>query len=152
MRAWVVRAPDVPTFTAFEREGYVGIRGGPPSVAVTVDLSSADEAAIAAAVEAAGSNPAYRTMLTAFVLGMQVGDAVVTPEPGRKPGRDVLIGRVAGDYEHHDPPRADDLRHVRPVAWEDRLPRAMLPTAFWQGRVPAVTEAPLEDVRELFGL
>lgn len=152
MRAWVVRAPDVATFTAFEDEGYVAIRGGPPDLAVTDDLSGADPTTIAEAVAEQGLPANYTAMLTAFVVTAAPGDAVVTPEPGRKPGRDVLVGRLAGPYEHHDPPRRSDLWHARPVAWEERLPRVMLPTSFWQGRVPAVTEAPVEDVAELLGL
>jgi hypothetical protein len=152
VRAWVIRAPDVPTFAAFERDGYVGVRGGPPDLAVTADLSGADAEAIAAAVDAAGLPPVHAAVLTAFVVTAEPGDAIVTPEPGRKPGRDILLGRIAGGYEHHDPPRAADLRHVRPVAWEERLPRVMLPSEFWQGRVAAVTEAPLGDVAELLGL
>lgn len=152
MRAWVVRAPDVPTFGEFEREGYVGIRGGPPDLAVTADLTGADEAAIRLAVADAQLSDNYTRMLTAVVLTMAPGDAIVTPEPGRKPGRDILVGRVSGPYEHHDPPLAGDLRHVRCVDWEDRLPRVLLPSDFWQGRVPAVTEAPLDDVRELLGI
>jgi predicted Mrr-cat superfamily restriction endonuclease len=152
VRAWVVRAADVATFTAFEREGIVGIRGGPPEGAVTVDLRGQDEDGIARLVADAGLPAVQATVLSAFVVSAEVGDAVVTPEPGGKPGRDILLGRITGGYEHHEPPRATDLRHVRRVDWEERLPRVMLPTEFWQGRSRAVTEAPLDDLRELLGL
>lgn len=152
MRAWVIRAADVTTFTAFEREGLVGIRGGPPDAPVTADLTGADEQAVARAVADLGLPPVQASVLTAFVVTAEVGDAVVTPEPGGKPGRDVLLGRIAGGYEHDDPPRTADIRHVRRVDWEERLPRVMLPTEFWQGRSRAVTEAPLDDLRELLGL
>jgi hypothetical protein len=151
VRAWVIRAPDVPTFRAFERDGYVGIRGGPPGLAVTEDLTGADAETIAAAVATAELPGNHAAVLDAFVVDIEVGDAVVTPEPGRKPGRDLLIGRVAGGYEHRDPPAPGDLAHVRPVAWEERLPRVLLPSEFWQGRVAAVTEAPVDALRELLG-
>lgn len=152
MRAWVVRAPDVPTFSAFEVQGYVAIRGGPPDLAVTDDLTGADTATIEEAVARRGLPANHAARLTEFVVTAAPGDAVVTPEPGRKPGRDILVGRLAGPYEHHDPPRTADLWHARPVDWEERLPRVMLPSSFWQGRVAAVTEAPLDEVAELLGL
>jgi hypothetical protein len=151
VRAWVVRAPDVATFRAFERDGVVGIRGGPPGLAVTEDLTEADPDTVARVGADAGLPTTHVEVLTAFVLEVAEGDAVVTPEPGRKPGRDILLGRFAGAYEHRDPADGEELVHVRPVAWEERLPRALLPSDFWQGRVAAVTEAPFEAVRELLG-
>lgn len=151
MRAWVVRAPDVATFRAFEQTGEVGIRGGPPDHAITDDLGGADQAAIADAVAAAGLPGNHARILTDFVVEISDGDAVLTPEPGGKPGRDVLLGRFTGGYEHRDRDAGRDLPHVRRVTWEERLPRAILPSEFWQGRVAAVTEAPFEAVRELLG-
>jgi hypothetical protein len=44
------------------------------------------------------------------------------------------------------------LVHVRAVTWAERLPRAIFPAEFWQGRVAAITEAPLDAVRELLDL
>jgi predicted Mrr-cat superfamily restriction endonuclease len=153
MRAWVVRAPDVTTFRIFERDGFVGLRGGPPDLAVTDDLSGLDAAGIAAAVRAAGLATNHAEMLTAFVRDAAEGDPVVTPEPGRKPGRDVLLGRVTGDYEHRGVPEdGTGFAHVRAVTWVERLPRAIFPAEFWQGRVAALTEAPLDAVRELLDL
>jgi hypothetical protein len=153
MRAWVVRAPDVATFRTFERDGFVGLRGGPPDLAVTHDLTGVDAAGIAAAVSAAGLPAAHAVALSAFVRDAAEGDAVVTPEPGRKPGRDVLLGRLAGGYEHRAVPSdGTGLVHVRAVTWAERLPRAIFPAEFWQGRVAAITEAPLDAVRELLDL
>jgi len=57
-----------------------------------------------------------------FAHEMRVGDPIVYPIKG---SRDVLLGKIAGDYRFSDDPtlQAIDAANVRPVEWLKRVPR-----------------------------
>ena len=58
----------------------------------------------------------------------QVGDFVVTPEPGGT----LLLGEVAGPYEFREVGIGGDHRHVRPMRWFARVPRSAFSDAAWR--------------------
>jgi restriction system protein len=63
-------------------------------------------------------------MLYHFANSIKVGDTVVTPEGDT---RELLFGRVVGEYEYREKPVISDYRHVRKVKWVGRRSRDKLP-------------------------
>jgi predicted Mrr-cat superfamily restriction endonuclease len=53
-----------------------------------------------------------------------VGDLVVTPDT---PARDLLMGEITGAYDYAPAPVCGDHRHVRPVDWQARCARDLVP-------------------------
>jgi predicted Mrr-cat superfamily restriction endonuclease len=53
-----------------------------------------------------------------------VGDLVVTPDT---PARDLLLGEICGPYDYAQAPLCGDHRHVRPVDWQARCDRDLVP-------------------------
>lgn len=147
VRAWLVRADESTGLAKFEREGFVGIRGGPaePQV-VDADLTGVGDEEIAALVARQGLPGNYTAMLRHIVRSMSVGDLVVSPGARDEPDQEVAVGTVASDYYFH---AAEPLRHRRDVHWEGRVPRSAVPTGFWAGKVSALAEVDPADVPRL---
>ena len=55
---------------------------------------------------------------------IEVGDWILTPDGGT---RELLIGRIAGEYEYRAAPAIPDFHHFRQIEWQARRSRDLLP-------------------------
>jgi predicted Mrr-cat superfamily restriction endonuclease len=145
-RAWLVRADEGAGLDKFEKDGFVGIRGGAaePRV-VDVDLTDVDEAALADLVTDAGLPTTYTSMLRAIVSDMAIGDLVVSPGPHDELGQEVAVGTVSSEYCFVP---TEPLRHRREVAWKGRVPRSQVPPRMWGDAMAALAEVDPREVPE----
>jgi hypothetical protein len=119
---WVIRGgEDNGMVDAFVAEGVIGV--GYPDVP---DGRTVDRWDVTERLRLRGwTVPESRAeMFELFVRGMSLGDIVVMPDT---PRRDVVLGRVEGDYEFAAHLDADDHRHRREVAWFGRHAVDLLP-------------------------
>ena len=121
-RVWIIRAgEDGSRADELVRAGVVGLEY--PDVG---DGRRLDRYDVTERLKARGwTSPETRAELfSSFVNQVRVGDLVVMPDTAR---RDVVIGRVDGDYEYA--PEHGDLRHRRFVTWLARHGTDQLPEA-----------------------
>ena len=119
---WVVRAGEGGRYASeFEGLGLVGI--GFEEIG---DVSGMDRDAIfASARDRIGSRSGnVAGQINRFANVMSSGDLVAVPDGGT---RELLYGRVSGNYEHRDEPPVAHYRHVRKVEWLGRRDRDPLP-------------------------
>lgn len=121
-RAWVIRGgDDNRSVDAFVAAGVIGV--GYPDVP---DGRTVDRWDVTELLRLKGwTSPEGRAeAFELFVRSIGVGDVVVMPDT---PRREVVMGRIEGDYEFvaHLPP--DDHRHRRPVSWFGRHRVDLLP-------------------------
>jgi predicted Mrr-cat superfamily restriction endonuclease len=79
---------------------------------------------MAALDEPPGRAQGYASMLDRLIYEMRVGDVVVTPDGANG---EVIVGEIAGAYEHLARPIAPDFRHARRVRWTRRVAWRDLP-------------------------
>lgn len=121
---WVVRA-DKPIVNIVERGLLVAI--GWPKMGDLSKLNTKDEfqknyQRIYCTTSCKVTNAANQ--LYRFVKEIQKEDYVLTP---LSVSREILIGKITGDY-HYDPNAISvDYPHVRTVRWEKKLSRDILP-------------------------
>lgn len=124
-QAWVVRAErGGRLYDAFKEKSAIAIGWG--EIGSLADLKTREK--IAARVAAVW--PEWKPQAIAMATGqlhrfrseMNVGDRVVTYDPGR---RVYLLGEVAGDYRWDLSIDADDP-NVRPVKWQGEVSRDLL--------------------------
>jgi predicted Mrr-cat superfamily restriction endonuclease len=143
-RAWLVRADEGAGLEKFERDGFVGIRGGraEPEV-VDTDLTDADEESIAGLAADAGLSGNDAAMLRAIAHRMDIGDHVVSPGPHDELGQEVAVGAIASGYRYQP---GEPLRHRRDVVWKGRVPGSQVAPRLWAGAATALTEIDPADV------
>jgi restriction system protein len=74
--------------------------------------------------ESDGTLTSYTSQVFRFANEIELGDWVLTPDGGT---RELLIGRVAGDYEYQPEPAIPGFHHVRRMEWQTRRTRDLLP-------------------------
>jgi len=119
---WVVRAGKGGRYASeFEELGIIGI--GFEEVG---DVAGMDRATLFDFVrERVGSNAGnVAGQIYRFAQRMAQGDLVAVPDGGT---RELLYGRVVGDYEHRLEAPVAHYRHVRAVEWLGRRDRDPLP-------------------------
>lgn len=123
---WVVRAGSGGAYASdFEASGYVAFASSP-----ACDLSGYARDGIREALtrehpeDSAGRFKANASQLHRFINEVQVGDYVITPDAGT---RELLIGKIAGEYEFFAEPVVSTFHHARRVAWMTRESRDLLP-------------------------
>lgn len=121
-RVWVIRGGEenhlVDDFVA---GGVIGV--GYPDVP---DGTTVDRYDVTERLRAKGwTNPEARAeLLQLFVHQVRPGHLVVMPDTAR---REVVIGRIEGDYEFRYDLSPDEHRHRRPVTWLGRHAAGLLP-------------------------
>lgn len=123
---WVVRAGSGGAYAAtFEELGYVALGSAP-----VCDVSGFERDGIREALarerpeDSSGRLNTAAGQLYRFVNEMRVGDYVVTPDQGT---RELLIGKIAGEYEYFAEPVVSTFHHARRVEWMFRRSRDLLP-------------------------
>lgn len=121
-RVWVVRAGKGGRHTAdFESLGLVAIgfeeAGNPTGLTREQLFDQTREAAGSRAGNIAGQ-------VDRFARVIRVGDLVAVPDGGT---RELLCGRITGDYEYRDTAPVAHFHHVRSVQWLARRHRDDLP-------------------------
>jgi predicted Mrr-cat superfamily restriction endonuclease len=98
----------------FERFGLIAV--GSPTVPSIADWTREETLGRVVALldEPAAKARGYASVLYRFAFEIGVGDLVATPDGER---REVLFGRITGDYEFRDPAPIVGHNHVRPVEW-----------------------------------
>jgi len=123
-RVWVIRGGEENSLADdFVAGGYVAV--GYPDIP---DGRSVDRYDVTERLRLKGwTVPEARAeMFALFVHQVRAGDLVVLPDTSR---RDVVLGRVDGDYEFLAHLSPDDHRHRRPVSWFGRHEVNLLPEA-----------------------
>ncbi len=119
---WMIRAGARARYAAdFVKGRQVSFAWDWPHVG---DLSSAEDAEIFLALEAAGhAKPAEDLRdVRIFTHRIVIGDLLVVPDTAV---RDLLFGKVTGEYVHV--PEGGDHTHVRKVRWFGRLATSIAP-------------------------
>jgi len=121
-RVWVVRAGEGGRYADnFEEKSLIGI--GFNEIG---DVTGMDRDALFAyardRVGSRGGNIAGQ--IHRFANAMAIGDLVAVPDSGT---RELLYGRVVGEYEHRAEPPIAHYHHVRKVKWLGRRNRDPLP-------------------------
>lgn len=119
---WVVRAGKGGRYASqFEELGIVGI-----GFVEVGDVAGMDRTALFDhARELIGSNSGnVAGQIHRFANRMKIGDLVAVPDGGT---RELLYGRVSGDYEYRAEAPVAHYRHVRKVDWLGRRNRDELP-------------------------
>jgi predicted Mrr-cat superfamily restriction endonuclease len=123
-RVWVVRGGEENRHVdAFLAGGYTAV--GYPDIP---DGHSVDRYDVTERLRSRGwTVPEARAeRFEQFVRQIAIGDLVVMPDT---PRREVVIGRVEGDYEFHAFVDPDDYRHRRVVEWIGRHSIDLLPAS-----------------------
>lgn len=121
-RVWVIRGgEEVDLVDDFVAGGDIGLHYPDLPDGQSIDLYDITER-----LRARGwTNPEARAELfQLFVHQVRAGHLVVMPDPAR---RDVVIGRIEGDYEFRYDLSPDDHRHRRAVTWLARHGTEQLP-------------------------
>lgn len=123
-RVWVIRGGDDNGLVdAFVAGGYIAVEYPDITDGRTVDTYDVTERLR----ERGWTVPEARAeMFEQFVHRIGIGDLVVLPDA---PRREVVIGRVEGDYAFHGFIEADQHRHRRETAWVGRHAVSVLPDA-----------------------
>ena len=114
-RCWLVQAGErAGRVRLFESSGTVvlGLDDGGLGDLTGLDLATVEQH-VDGDVRDTGTSIA--SSLLGFRDHVRPGDVVVTVD---RPGRQLLVGEVIGDYEHREGPTGSD--HVRPVEWYGR--------------------------------
>jgi restriction system protein len=121
-RVWVVRAGEGGRYASeFEQLGLIGIGFNEIGDVTGMDRDALFDHA-REQVGSRGGNVAGQ--LHRFANVMTTGDLVAVPDGGT---RELLYGRVAGEYEHRAEAPVAHYRHVRKVEWLGRRNRDPLP-------------------------
>jgi MoxR-like ATPase len=148
-QVWVVRpGPDGRWAQASLEEGWCGV--GWPQLG---DLSQLDEGALEHELQVAypqdpvGRVRQFRTEIRDF-MRIRPGDTVLTPISALK---QIAVGIVTGDYEHHPAGGDADAHHRKKVDWQTKeVDRDLFEGLLrWINRPPAVSRIPAEDAAAL---
>jgi restriction system protein len=119
---WVVRAGEGGRYASeFEELGLIGIGFNEIGDVSGMDRDALFEHA-RGRIGSRGGNVAGQ--IHRFANGMRVDDLVAVPDGGT---RELLYGRVAGEYEHRAEAPVAHYHHVREVTWLGRRNRDPLP-------------------------
>lgn len=121
-RVWVVRAGEGGRYAGeFEHKSLIGIGFNEIDDVTGMDR----DVLFAYAREQVGSRGGnVAGQIHRFANAMQMGDLVAVPDSGT---RELLYGRVVGEYEHRAEAPIADYHHVRKVKWLGRRNRDPLP-------------------------
>jgi predicted Mrr-cat superfamily restriction endonuclease len=122
---WVVRAGEGGRFVdAFETTGVISIQVEGVGDVAAFSGHEILERLLTATDMGPGKAQSHAATLYRFAREMKVGDFVITPDRERG---ELVIGRIAGDYEFKKAPPVDGLQHLRPVDWLGRVAWGKLP-------------------------